>query len=43
MTRMKELTSEGMGEEQGVFREGRGCVDQLFTLRFITEKFSEQK
>ena len=36
--RMKELTSEGMGEEQGGFRESRGCVDQVFTLRLITEK-----
>lgn len=40
--RMKELTSGGMGEEQGGFREGRGCVDQVFTLRLIAEKLREK-
>ena len=24
--------------EQGVFRDGRGCVDQIFTLKQIGEK-----
>src|ERR1700755_485904 len=40
--RMKELTSEGMGEELRGFREGRGCVDQIFTLRLIAEKLREK-
>ena len=40
--RMKELTSKGMDEEHGGFREGRGCVDQVFILRLITEKLREK-
>ena len=42
VSRMKELTSEGMCEEQRGFREGRGCVDQVFTLRLLTEKLREK-
>ena len=29
--------------EQGVFRAGRGCVDQIFTLKQIGEKSREKK
>ena len=36
-------TEESIGEEQGGFREGRGCVDQVFTLRMLTEKYREMK
>ena len=32
-----------IGENQGGFREGRGCVDQVFTVRMIAEKFKEKK
>src|ERR1700755_2886271 len=41
--RVKELTRERVGEEQGGFREGRGCVDQVFTLRTIVEKLREKE
>ena len=29
--------------EQGSFRAGRGCVDQMFTLKQIGEKAHERK
>ena len=30
--------NEMICEEQGGFRKGRGCMDQVFTLRMIEEK-----
>src|SRR5678815_3052026 len=36
--RVKEFTEGRMGEEQGGFREGRGCVDQVFTQRCLWRK-----
>ena len=39
--RVRRLTEELVGEEQGGFRRGRGCVDQLFVLRQLNEKFME--
>ena len=41
--RVKQVTEMRIGEEQGGFRVGRGCVDQVFTLRLIEEKFREKK
>ena len=41
--RVKAITEGQIGEEQGGFREGRGCVDQVFTLRMLMEKFGEKK
>ena len=36
--------TEGLtDDEQGVFRAGRGCVDQIFTLKQICEKAREKK
>ena len=32
-----------MIDELGVFRAGRGCVDQFFTLKQIGEKAREKK
>ena len=31
-----------MLEEQGAFRKGRSCVDQLFTVRQLGEKIIEK-
>ena len=31
-----------MREEQGGFIEGRGCVNQVFTLRMFGEKLREK-
>ena len=36
--RVKEITKSCISEEQGAFMSGRGCVDQIFTLRMIVEK-----
>ncbi len=35
--RVVETTEEKVSEEQGGFRKGRGCVDQIFTLN-MTER-----
>ena len=32
-----------INDEQGGFRAGRGCVDQIFTLKQIGEKFTREK
>ena len=37
--RVKGLTRETIGEEQGGFIEGRGCIDQIATVKLIAEKF----
>ena len=37
------MTGGLTGEEQGGFREGRGRVDQIFTLKQIDEKAQEKK
>ena len=37
--RVREGTEAFIGEEQCGFREGRGCVDQIFVVRQICEKF----
>ncbi len=36
--RMQRLTEEKISEEQGDFRKGRGCVDQIFSFRMVVEK-----
>ena len=41
--RAKELTGDFIGEEQGGFRQGRGCIDQAFTLRLIAERYLEKR
>ena len=41
--RVIECTEEQLSEEQGGFRRGRGCVDQVFALRSIVEKYLEKK
>ena len=36
--RLRDAVNKGLREEQCGFRKGRGCVDQIFTLRLIIEK-----
>lgn len=33
------VTAKGIGTEQGGFRIENGCVDQIFSLRIIVEKY----
>src|SRR5215469_9421182 len=40
--RMRGLTEELVVEEQGCFRKGRGCIDQIFAVRCLCEKFREK-
>ena len=37
--RMQERSERLLWEAQGGFKPGRGCMDQIFSLRMITEKF----
>ena len=37
------MTEGLIGEEQGTFRSGRGCVDKIFTLKQMIEKMREKK
>lgn len=39
--RMKSCVEGALAEEQAGFRPGRGTVDQIFTIRQITEKYTE--
>ncbi len=31
-----------MGDEQGGFRKGRRCVDQIFRVKMLVEKYLEK-
>ena len=37
--KVRSITEGLIGEEQCGFRRGRGCVDQIFTMRQLSEKF----
>ena len=37
------MTEGLIGDEQGGFRAGRGCADELFTLKQTGEKTEEKK
>ena len=39
INRVRKGTEVALGEEQGGFRKGRGCVDQIFVVRQLCEKF----
>ncbi len=38
---MMKITDKRVGDEQGDFWKGRGCVDQIFTLKILVEKYLE--
>ena len=37
------MTESLIDDDQGGFRAGRGCIDQIFTLKQIGEKAREKK
>ncbi len=37
---VRESTERVIRDEQGGFRRGRGCVDQIFAVRQVREKYS---
>ena len=41
--RVSKVTGDLIDNEQGCFRAGRGCVDQIFTLKQIGEKAQDKK
>ena len=43
LDRVCRVTRGLIDNEQGGFRAGRGCVDQIFTLKLIGEKAREKK
>src|SRR5215469_17850065 len=40
--RVKNITESLVGEEQGGFRKDRGCVDQVFAVKGLCEKYREK-
>ena len=40
--KVRSLTEGLIGEEQCKFRSGRGCVDQVFVMKQISEKFVDK-
>ena len=42
INRVREQTNGAMEEKQSGFREGRGCADQIFTVRCLSEKYLEK-
>ena len=40
--RVKLMTAEKVMDEQGGFKAGRGCIDQIFAVRQIVEKTIEK-
>ncbi len=41
--RVQRPTEEKISEEQGGFRKGRECVDQIFSFRMVLEKNIREK
>ena len=41
--RVRGKTKNLIVEKQGFFRKGRGCVDQVFTVKCLSENFREKR
>jgi hypothetical protein len=41
--RLKEITEMQIRDEQCGFRKGRGCVDHLFALKCVCEKYLKKQ
>ena len=37
--RVKEITECRISREQGAFMKGKGCIDQIFTVKMVAEKY----
>ncbi len=37
--RLMEVTKGKVSKEQGGFRKGRGCVDQIFAMQKLVEEY----
>ncbi len=37
--RLMEITERKVSEEQGGFRKGRGCIDQIFEMKRLVEEY----
>ncbi len=40
--RMMKITDKIVGDKQGGFWKGRGCVDQIFAMKILVEKYLEK-
>ncbi len=40
--RMMKITDKGVGDEQGGFQKGRGCVDKIFVVKILVKKYLEK-
>ncbi len=40
--RMMKITDENVGDEQGGFWKGRGCINQIFAVKILVEKYLEK-
>ncbi len=40
--RMLKITDKSEGDEQEGLRRGRGCVDQIFAVKMLVEKYLEK-
>ncbi len=39
---MMKITDKNVGDEQEGFWKGRGCVDQIFAVKILVEKYLEK-
>ncbi len=40
--RMMKITDKSVGDEQEGFQKGRGCVDEIFAVKILVEKYLEK-
>ncbi len=40
--RMMKIMDKRVGDEQGGFWKGKGCVDQIFAVKILVEKYLEK-
>ncbi len=41
--RMMSIIDKSVGDEQGGFRKGRGCVNQNFAVKILVEKYLDRE